>query len=127
MTLVECLVACSVAVTLTALALPSWRGHQLRASRIDAVDALMRLQLAQERHLGLHGLYAGDLSALTGVGDASRQGRYTLTLATTGVDAYRATAQARGDQAQDSDCRALTLEVRQSIASIGPSARCWNR
>lgn len=127
MTLVECLVACAIAVALTGLALPSWRGHQLRAARIDAVDALMRLQLEQERHLGVHGLYASQLPALTGVGTSSRQGRYALTLESTGADAYRATARAQGEQARDADCPALTLDVRQGHARIGPDARCWNR
>ena len=57
----------------------------------------------------------------------SDQGRYTLALEMTGPDAYRATAAARGAQAQDSGCTAITLEVKLGFAQIGPGPLCWNR
>lgn len=126
-TLIECMVACTIAVGLASMALPGWRGQQLRAARIDAVDALTRLQGEQERHFALHGLYAADLRGLSGVVGVSRQGLYALELAPTGAESYVATARAQGAQAQDAACAALTLTVRGGFAEIGPSARCWNR
>lgn len=126
-TLVECAVVCAVVGVLSAIALPSMRGHALRAARIDAVDALTRLQASQEQHRMLHGLYASDLRALRGVGTTSRQGRYTLQLINTGADGYRASAVATGVQTADTACPALTLEVARGFAEPGPSGQCWNR
>ena len=126
-TLIECCVVCAVAAMLAALALPAYRSSELRMARLDAVDALTRLQASQEQHRTQHGLYAADLLPLRGAPATSAQGRYTLTLQSTGPDAYRATAHARGVQAQDSDCVAITLEVSLGFAHAGPSAACWNR
>jgi len=115
-TLVECVVA-----------LPSFQGQALRTSRLDAVQALTRVQLAQEQYRAAHGLYATELAVLRGVTPVSDQGRYTLTVASTGPESYRATAVARGAQARDSSCQALTLDVAGGWAQAGPTAQCWNR
>jgi type IV pilus assembly protein PilE len=116
-----------VVALLTAVALPSYRGHLLRGARLDAVEALTRVQVVQEQYRSHHGLYAGELSALLGVTPRSAQGRYTLSLQLTGPEAYRATALAVGMQAQDNACPALTLDVREGFAQSGPDLRCWNR
>jgi type IV pilus assembly protein PilE len=129
-TLVELAVVCLMACILAAVVWPSWRQHVLRAGRLDAVEALTRLEQAQARHRMLHGLYASDLAALQGVPQPlSTQGRYRLALDATDAEGYRAsaTALAAGPQAADADCLQLTVEVRQGFASVGPSARCWNR
>jgi type IV pilus assembly protein PilE len=126
-TLVECAVVLAVVAILAAVVMPSWRGHALRAARLDGAQALTRLQAAQEQHRSLHGLYAGELSALKGVHPVSDQGRYTLAVQLTGPESYLATAQARGAQAQDHDCPALTLDVRAGFAQDGPDPRCWDR
>ena len=126
-TLVECAVVCTVAAILTALALPAFRGQALRSARIDAVEALTRIQMAQEQYRAASGLYAGELAALRGVAAQSTQGRYTLALVPNGPDGFVATASARGAQVQDSDCTQITLEVTQGFAHAGPSAACWNR
>ena len=126
-TLVECAVVCAVAAVLAAVAVPQFQNHSLRAARLDAVHALTRLQTVQEQHRSTHGLYAGELAALRGVAAVSDLGRYTLALELTGPDAYRATAQARGAQAHDRGCTALTLDVQLGFAQIGPGPLCWNR
>jgi type IV pilus assembly protein PilE len=126
-TLIECAVVCAAVAVLAAIAMPAWQGHQLRAARIDAVAALTRVQAAQEQYRSLHGLYASELSALQGVSPTSPQGRYTLALAGTGAESYRATANARGAQARDTECAALTLDVALGFPTTGPSSACWNR
>ena len=126
-TLVECAIACAIAGLLAATALPSLQAQQLRTARIDAVAALARVQAEQEKHRGLHGLYAHDLATLRGVSAASPQGRYTLVLTNTGADSYRATASAIGVQQADSACPTLTLEVTSGFPRHGPTAACWNR
>jgi type IV pilus assembly protein PilE len=126
-TLVECLVVLAVAAILAGLTLPSLRGRELRVARLDAVAALMRLQVAQERYRSHHGDYSGQLSALAGVQPTSPQGRYTLSLQYLGPETYQAAATAVGEQQRDTGCAAITLDVRQGFASQGPRPDCWGR
>lgn len=126
-TLIEVSVVLGVAGVLAAVALPSYRQHELRMARLDAVQALTRLQAAQEQHRALHGLYALEMAALRGVSATGMRQRYGVAMLSTGPDSYRATASAQGVQRDDRDCRALTLEVAQGFAQAGPSAQCWNR
>lgn len=126
-TLLECLMVCAVAAVLAAIAWPSFRGHDYRVGRLDAVEALTRVQVAQERYRSAHGLYAGELRALLGTSERSTQGRYAISLALQGPEAYLATANALGPQSQDPGCATLTLQVRLGFAQVGPHTGCWHR
>lgn len=126
-TLVECLTACCMAALLVTLAVPAFRGHDFLAGRLDAVEALTRLQVAQEQHRNAHGLYAGDLQALLGVSGRSPQGRFSIAVTLTGPQSYQATASAMGPQTGDQGCARITLSVQQGYAQIGPNAGCWLR
>ena len=125
-TLVEMMVVLALVALLAGTAFPSYRSHVQRAARTDAVEALTRVQAAQERFRSANGLYATQLSML-GVAERSTQGRYRLALVATGAEAYRATARAEGSQADDEACAQLTLDVDTGLAKAGPSERCWNR
>lgn len=124
-TLVESAIVCAVVVVLASVVLPSYHSHELRVARLDAVQALTQLQMAQEKLRSATGLYAFDLGALQGVPAISAQGRYALAVANTGPDAYRATASARGAQLDDHECATITLEVSQGFAQAGPTPACW--
>jgi type IV pilus assembly protein PilE len=126
-TLVECAVVCAMVGILASIALPSYRDQQLRAQRLDAVEALSRLQNAQEQYRSQHGSYASDWQALRGVSATSSQGHYRLVLASHGPESYRATAQATGPQTQDKACLAISLDMKLGFATTGPSPACWNR
>lgn len=126
-TLVECAVVCAVVALAAGLALPSLQGSWLRMARLDAVDALTRVQAAQEAYRMLHGGYAADLSALRGVAVTSAQGRYAVALQPGGADGYRAVAHALGAQLRDQACPALVLQVSSGFAAHGPHPGCWNR
>ena len=125
--LLETMTVLAVVAVLAAVALPSYRSSELRAGRLDAVDALTRVQVAQEQFRGAHGLYSTEFSALRGTAAASPQGRYRISLAWTGPEAYVATATAQGPQAQDPACATLTLEVERGYPREGPSTGCWPR
>lgn len=124
-TLLECVVVALVVAVVSSIAWPSFRRHDLQAGRLDAVQALSRVQAAQEHHRSAHGLYATELSALSGTSAQSLQGRYAIHLAPDGPEGYLARAQALGPQAQDRPCAALTLQVKQGFARHGPEASCW--
>ena len=129
-TLVECLMVCAVMAVLATLTWPGLRKHDLRAGRLDGVQALTRVQQAQEAHRSAHGLYAGTLAPLTGgtaLSALSAQGRYAIDVASAGPESYQATARAIGVQAQDTHCATLTLQVRQGFAQTGPDSVCWLR
>jgi len=126
-TLIECLATCALVGVLSTLAITTWRQHTLRAGRLDAVDALTRVQLAQEQHRALHGMYSAELGALRNASAQSRQGRYSLQLQRTAGESYTAIATALGPQSQDGPCPALTLTVDQGYPQAGPNAGCWNR
>ncbi len=126
-TLIECLVVCAVVGVLSTLVLAVGRHLELRAGRLDAVDALTRLQHAQEQYRALHGMYSAELSALRGSPARSPQGRYQLQLQRSAGESYTAVATAQGPQSRDSACPALSLAVDQGYPHTGPSALCWNR
>ena len=125
--MVECMVVVAVLGVIGMLAYPSLRGYDFRAGRLDAVEALTRVQVAQEQHRSAHGLYTGDLQALQGASAQSPQGRYAIRLVLSGAEAYLATAQALGKQAQDPGCATITLQVKQGFAQVGPHSGCWHR
>ena len=126
-TLVEVMIVCMLLGVLAAVALPAFKRHTLRAGRLDAVEALMKVQAAQEQHRALHGLYAHELTALRGISPASTQGLYAVSLDRTGADAFVATATARGRQADDGGCAQITLRVLQGFPTEGPAPECWQR
>lgn len=127
-TLIELVIAMGALALLLTFALPAYEGRLAAARRGDATLALERIQIAQERHHALHGLYAGELSALA-IASASPEGLYRVSLQPGPGEGYTAVAEARADgaQAQDLACSAISLQVEQGFATYGPSLRCWNR
>ena len=129
-TLAEVATACALAGVMATLAAPGLRTQQIIAGRLDAVDALAKVQIEQGRMYAQHGLYAADLNQLSGArATHSPQGRYAITLQAEGSAGYVATATPRADgqQAADRECPSLTLQVREGFAQFGPTARCWGR
>jgi type IV pilus assembly protein PilE len=128
--LVELCVVLAIAGVLATVAWPAFESQLQRGRRADAVAALLRLQLAQEHYRSRHGLYASQLGVLVGAaGSRSSQGWYDIALLGAGGDGYEARASARADSpaARDSGCAVLSLQVRDGIAELAPSPRCWNR
>ena len=126
-TLIECLLVCALVGVMSTLAIITGQQHSLRAGRLDAVDALTRIQQAQEQFRALHGMYSAELSALRSTSALSRQGRYSLQLQRTAGESYTAIATAQGAQSRDNHCLTLTLAVDQGYPQAGPNPACWNR
>lgn len=129
-TLVELCIVVAVIGVMVSLAWPSYRAQLQRGQRADAVAALQRVQLAQENHRSQHGVYAVQLSALRGASvPRSSEGLFDITLLESAGSHYVAIATARADTlaAADAACSQLRLLVRDGLAEVAPSARCWNR
>jgi type IV pilus assembly protein PilE len=135
-TLVEMLIAVSVASVLSSIAFPSFQGTLQKARRTDAYVALMQAQAAQERWRANRRDYASDLAA-AGAPVRSSAGHYTLEVASADSDSYAIVAIATGSQARDVACRHLRLTMDGATVryASGPDAlvanpaaanrRCW--
>jgi type IV pilus assembly protein PilE len=123
-TLVELLVCLAISAILLAAAIPGYRSSVHKVRRADARDALLRIQVLQERHYFQHGRYAGNLPELGYPSQAalSADGHYGLEVTTSGNGAaYTARATAISpEQRGDSDCRTLTLNS-SAISDLS----CW--
>lgn len=124
--LVESITAVAIVGVMATIALPSYRDAQLRSRRVDATQALQRLQAAQAQYRFQHGRYAETLAQLPGTSNAdSPMGRYRLALRLVGDDGYELQAQAQDAQARDTACPLFTLRVSGSFTTQGPETGCW--
>lgn len=135
-TVLEVLTALVVVGVIVAIAIPSWRTHQLRTRRADAVAALVDIQKAQDLHFGRQARYA-DAAQLTtpepsGLGRKAESGhglyRIELRVSDDGL-AYTATAHTRG-VADDSRCVEFSIDhngLRRALDAAGEdrTADCW--
>jgi type IV pilus assembly protein PilE len=132
-TLVELMVALMVLALLASLAIPGFRHWLLRADRSDALSALLRVQVQQERFFLQHQRYARDDAELQAspplglgfTGAQSAGGRYLLSLASESATRYLATARASGPQLQDvAACQSLSVNERGERTPSADSS-CW--
>ncbi len=143
-TLVELLVVVGVVSTLALIALPSWQAQVHKVRRLEAVEALHQVSLAQERWRAANATYSSDLGharglALTAAPSATwfdtPSGHYRVSVQTQAATArqrHAVTATAQGAMANDAVCRSLSLVVDAGVTT--PEAtpavntqRCWGR
>ena len=128
-TLIDVCAACVMGSVTMALALPSYQSYLERTRRGDAVSALQRVQLAQERYIANHGQYALRMPQLgEDIPELSERGLYRIAMFSDGPDNFEARAIAVPDreQAKDPGCAQLTLRITHGVIAYEPSARCWN-
>ena len=136
-TLIEMLIAVSVASVLSSVAYPSFQGTLHKARRTDALVALMQVQAAQERWRANHRSYGNSLTEI-GAPSVSSAGHYTLQVLSADSERYELVAVATGNQARDTACRhlKLTLDGATVTHASGSDAlvanpatanrRCWS-
>ncbi|WP_019623734.1 type IV pilin protein [Thioalkalivibrio thiocyanoxidans] len=129
-TLIEVMIVVVVIGILAAIAYPSYQNHILKSQRADAHDALLRIQLEQERYRANNPRYA-DNSQLTqdrpdglGLDAVSADGHYELAITESSPSEFTATATPQNRQANDSDCSPIILEVSGGSAERTPQD-CW--
>jgi Tfp pilus assembly protein PilE len=132
MTLMESLTVVVVVVVIAAVSIPMWRIHRLRVQREDAMDALLAVQTAQDRHFGAQARYADN--AGLGVKPTSRLGFYEIEVrrAADGLGYVAVARIAQGKGREDARCAELRLDEhgrRFAVTDAGEdsTADCWNR
>lgn len=126
-TLIELIVVTVIVAILALIALPSYNQYMRESRRIDAKNALVAVQLAEEKYRGNNTSYTVDLTA-TGLnlGTASPQGYYTISISAATATNYTATATVNSTSSQSSDSVSCpTLSVNQGGFVIDAYASCW--
>ena len=134
-TLIELMICVAIVGVLSSIAYPAFSSTIASTRRSDALLALMKVQLLQERFRSEHPIYA-DLSQL-GLGSASPSRHYDIAVLDPSVDGYVVHASAIGSQQQDTRCRHLRLTVdglnvvyasgatEASDNAAAVNSRCW--
>lgn len=138
-TLIELLVAVAILGILASIAIPSYQSYMRKSRRADALVALSRIQLAEEKWRANNPSY-GSLASI-GVSANSDQGYYSLSVTNPSATSYVATANAvsGSSQASDTGCTSMTITVSGALSPTyygsvvtgqpglyyGPNQTCW--
>lgn len=135
--LIELLVVAGIVAMLAAIAVPGYRSHMLRVHRTEAIQALLALAAAQERHHLQHGRYAAALGAADDgtverlpLSTATDGGRYRLAIDAADELMFTARAAAIGTQADDRACATFGIDETGARTAWNRSgarndAGCW--
>lgn len=137
-TLIELMVTVAIVAIIAAVAIPSYRQYILRANRVDATGALLRLAANQERFYLQNNSYAsdGEMSDAPPAGlgiDGTERGFYELEITSNDLTlGYEATATvaAGEDQEDDTDCAEFKvdqqgLRTAKNAGNADTTERCW--
>lgn len=126
-TLLELLIALVIVSILTASAVMLYTKHIKRARRIDAIQTLLSIELAQEHYRSTNSQY-GTLAQVWGGVTTTSGGYYTLSITNNTATGYTITAQATSTQTSDTEdstaCNNLTLTMSSGTETKAPAA-CW--
>jgi type IV pilus assembly protein PilE len=140
-TLIEVMIVVAIVAILATIALPSYQDSVRKSRRADAVLALQRIQIEQEKFRAECPSYAAGFDTAR-VCNAATPANNRLALATSSSDGYytlnllpvvnatqytaTATAVTSTSQASDTGCTVLTLAVTGLTLTRTP-AECWTR
>ncbi len=135
-TLVETVIATSIAGVLASVAYPSVAAALQKVRRSEALVAMMQLQQAEERWRSGSARYA--TLAELGLPTVAPGGHYQLTVSDATGSGYVAVAQAIGAQSGDRQCRYMRLvldagnpsyrsgETEAADNGTAANRQCWN-
>lgn len=125
--LLELLIAIAILAIITVVAIASYGPYVRKGRRVDGINALLQISLAQERYRANNTTYGTLAQAYNSV-TSSPEGYYTLAVSNVTATSYTATATAVGNQANDTagstSCATLTLAMSNGTITKTP-AECW--
>ena len=126
-TLIELMITVLLVSIIALIASNTYSNYVRKGRRIDAINSLLSISLAEERYRTTNTTY-GTLAQVWSSVTASTEGYYTLAISNVSATAYTITATATGDQANDAQngtsCSPLTLTVSNGTITKSP-ATCW--
>ena len=128
-TLIELLMVVVVISILAAIAIPSYRGYALRASRADGKAAVLSMAGALERCFTRFNAYNNAGCGIATSNVSSTEGKYLVSAAFPTATTFTVSAVPQGGQAQDTGCGTLTINQANVRNKSGPKtvAECWGR
>lgn len=127
MTLIELMIVLAIVSILVVVTINVFSRYALKGRRIDGINAILSISLAEERYRSTHSLYGTLSQAYSGV-SASPLGYYSLAVSNVTATTYTITATAQGNQASDASngtsCSTLTLAYSSGVFTKTPSI-CW--
>lgn len=133
-TLIELMVAVAIVGILAAIALPNYTEYVKRASRAEAVAALLDAANKQEQYFVDNREYT-ELASDIGVQSKTENGHFELTIKVTNKNAFTITAKpVAGPVKGDGDCTALSITDIGTKGAQGAKTNkgadidyCWGR
>lgn len=126
-TLVELMIVVAIVAILAGIAYPSYMEYVRSSRRAEGQQALLRIQLEQEKWRANNNSYTASFTDLR-LPNTSSEGNYTLSLANATATGFSATATPSGFS--DPTCGALTLTLNAGVETRGSStnaATCWKK
>ena len=125
-TLTEILIVLAIIALLASLTLPSYRHSVQQGKRLDAIAALLDLQLTQAGYLAEHGSYADSFNQLGWSSDQQAGKNYTLSFSQVNTDHWTALATPVATQTGD-ECGVFAISDQGIIsAQQYANAACWS-
>lgn len=126
MTIIELMITLLIVLICAIVAVSVFRPYVLKSHRTDGMNAILNLQLAEERYRSTNTQY-GTLAQIGG-SSTSPQGYYSLAISNVSTSGFTITATGQGTQANDTEgstgCSSLTLTVSNGTVTQAPSD-CW--
>jgi type IV pilus assembly protein PilE len=124
--LIELMIVVAVIGILAAVAYPAYIDYVREARRVDAMNALLRVQLEQEKYRASSTAF-GSLADL-GLSSNMAGDFYDVSVSSATQISYLATATAKAgtDQINDTDCLTFVVD-RDGPSYAFASADCWSR
>ncbi len=124
--LFELMITLVILAILVAIAIPVYRNYVMRARRSDGIQALLAIQIAEEKYRLSNSTYGTLVQVWSG--STSSEGYYSLSVSAVSASTYTITASAIGNQANDTadgvSCATLTLTYSNGTTAKSPS-NCW--
>lgn len=126
-TLVELIIGLLIISILSIAAIKIYSNQVLRARRMDGINAILAISLAEERYRANNASYGTLAQAWNNVSSSS-EGYYTLSITNVSATSYTINAVAQGNQANDAvngtSCTTLVLAASNGTLSKTPAV-CW--